>query len=409
MLPLYRSRLPIILTLCAFLVLSDHVEHAEHLGLALVDPFIEQKVGDFHVFSLVLEASNHHHIQEVNPVGDALNQLVLLSYIFVLLEDALLGLLQDIGQAVDLQILAIQHMYDLLHIKLILFLTAYIFVLGVCSRRILEAQFLQFLFQFHISLLAGMKHEDLQKDKQQVNDRIGVAKQIVLRQWFPGYEISLLANSAFEVLEVSVVANEDHMCYQDMEQFLLDFGVDENLIGNVGQCALFVDIPDEPILRDERVDRAQRDHVLSLKLSPAAHTFLVCFFVSHLGQVLDQRDEYILGVVFLEFYLGLGGLADVLLRWWKELEGAGEFDLLRLVDNATLFLCGHVNLNYISCKMLVSAFGGLEGKRREGGENEGVLEWVGAGTKMAEIGSLDFWGFPSFRCWFFCSKLSQSI
>lgn len=217
MLPLYRSRLPIILTLWGFFVLCDHVEHAEHLGLALVDPLIEQKVGDFHVLSLVLETSNHHYIQEINPVRDALYQLVLLSYIFVLLEDALLGLLQDIGQTVDLQILAIQHMHDLLHIKLILLLTAYIFVLGVCGRRILEAQFLQFLLQFHISLLAGMKHEDLQKDKQQVYDRIGVAKQIVLGQWPPGYEIGLLADPAFEVLEVSVEADEDHMGYQDME------------------------------------------------------------------------------------------------------------------------------------------------------------------------------------------------
>lgn len=103
----------------------------------------------------------------------------------------------------------------------------------------------------------------------------------------------------------------------------------------------------------------------------------------------------------------MGRLAAVLLRWWGELEGTGEFDLLRLVDNATLFLCGHVNLNYISCKMLVSAFGGLAGKRREGGKNEGVLGWVGVGRKMAEIGSLKLWGFPSEKGLFFCWNLKQ--
>lgn len=204
-----------------------------------------------------------------------------------------------------------------------------------------------------------MKHEYLQKDKEQVNDGVGVTKEIILREWFPGDEVGFLADPAFEVLEVTVAADEDHVRYQDMEQFLLYFGVDENLIGNVGQRALFVDIPHEPILRDERVDGAERHHVLSLKFSPAAHAFLVCFLVSHLGQVLDQRDEYILGVVFLEFYLGLGGPAAALLRGRKGLEGAGELDFLRLVDNATLFLCGHVNLNYISCQMLVSDFGRL--------------------------------------------------
>lgn len=62
MLPLYGPSFPIILTLRRFLVLSDYVEHAEHLGLALVDPFVEQKVGDLHVLSLVLETSNHHYV-----------------------------------------------------------------------------------------------------------------------------------------------------------------------------------------------------------------------------------------------------------------------------------------------------------------------------------------------------------
>lgn len=79
MLPLYRSGLPIVLTFWGLLVLLNYVEHAEHLGLTLVDPFIEQKVCNFHVLSLVLEASNHHYIQEVNPVWDALNQLIFLS------------------------------------------------------------------------------------------------------------------------------------------------------------------------------------------------------------------------------------------------------------------------------------------------------------------------------------------
>ena len=125
-----------------------------------------------------------------------------------------------------------------------------------------------------------------------------------------------------------MLADEYHMGYEDMEQFLLYFGVEENLIGNVGQCALFVDIPHKPILGDERVDGAQRDHVFPLKLAPAAHAFFVCLLVAQLGEVLNERDEYVLGVVFLKFYLGLGGFIGVLLQCWKGLEGVGELDLL---------------------------------------------------------------------------------
>ena len=169
-----------------------------------------------------------------------------------------------------------------------------------------------------------------------------------------------------------------------MEQFLLYFGVDQNLIGNVGQCALFVDIPHEPILSDECVNRTKWDHVLSLKVPPAAYTFFICFFVSHLGEVLDKRDEYILWVVFLEFYLGLGGLAAVLLQGRRVMVGTGEFDFLGLVNNATLFLCRHVNLNYYSCEMLVSAFVRLHGQGREkirDRENKRDFCWGWVGNK----------------------------
>ena len=81
----------------------------------------------------------------------------------------------------NLQIFSIEPMHDRLHIKLILLLTAYIFVLGVSCRRILEAQFLQLLLQFQESFLAGMEHENFQEDKEQVDDGIGVAEEIVLR------------------------------------------------------------------------------------------------------------------------------------------------------------------------------------------------------------------------------------
>jgi hypothetical protein len=78
------------------------IENTKHLSLALANPLVEQKIGNFHIFVLVLEASNSYDFDEVYPVGNALNQLVLFPEACLLFEDALLGLLKDIGEAVDL-------------------------------------------------------------------------------------------------------------------------------------------------------------------------------------------------------------------------------------------------------------------------------------------------------------------
>jgi hypothetical protein len=119
--------------------LVDLIENTEHLSLALVNPLIKQKIGNFHIFVLVFEATNSYDLDEVDPVGNALNQLVLLPEAFLLFENALLGLLKDIGEAVDLQSFPIQHMNDLFHKKFVLLFAPNILIFRIGSWSFLQA------------------------------------------------------------------------------------------------------------------------------------------------------------------------------------------------------------------------------------------------------------------------------
>lgn len=69
----------------------------------------------------------------------------------------------------------------------------------------------------------------------------------------------------------------------------------------MSQSQLFVDIPTKPILRNKHINRTQRYHVLPLKVTPTTHTLLICLLVAQFRQILDQRNENILWIVFLKF------------------------------------------------------------------------------------------------------------
>jgi hypothetical protein len=114
------------------------IENTKHLCLALANPLVEQKIGNFHIFVLVLEASNSYDFDEVDPVGDTLNQLVLLPETFLLFKDALLGLLKDICKAVDLQSFSVQHMDDLFHKKFVLLFAPNILIFRICCWSFLQ-------------------------------------------------------------------------------------------------------------------------------------------------------------------------------------------------------------------------------------------------------------------------------
>jgi hypothetical protein len=58
--------------------------NADHFVLALIDPLIQEMVSYLHVFPLILQASHDHYLNKMPPAWHSLNQLVLLSYLFVL-------------------------------------------------------------------------------------------------------------------------------------------------------------------------------------------------------------------------------------------------------------------------------------------------------------------------------------
>ena len=78
-LPFDRSSLPVILL---WVVLSGRLlflgKDRQHLGLAIVDPLIEDKICNLEVLPLVLETTHDHYLYEEGPVRYALDQLVLL-------------------------------------------------------------------------------------------------------------------------------------------------------------------------------------------------------------------------------------------------------------------------------------------------------------------------------------------
>jgi hypothetical protein len=85
-----------------------------------------------------------------------------------------------------------------------------------------------------------------------------------------------------------------------MEKFLFYFGVHQYFVGHTGDQRVSVDLLQKPLLTHQSINLSQRNHVLTLKTCTRAHAQLVLLLQSHLVQVFDQRDEYVLGVVFLK-------------------------------------------------------------------------------------------------------------
>jgi hypothetical protein len=127
-----------------------------------------------------------------------------------------------------------------------------------------------------------MQHEYLKEEVKKINDGIGITEKIILGERPTGNGIGLSTDPAFKVLQIKVIGHEDDMCDEDMKQFFLDLRIDENFVRNVGQSGLLVDITRKPVLRDQKVHRPQRNHVLSLKLAATAHTLLIRLSVPQL-------------------------------------------------------------------------------------------------------------------------------
>ena len=61
--------------------------NTEHLGLAVVDPFMEEEVGKFKIFFFILKAFNDHCLDEMSPIGNAFNQPIFFFEELILLHD----------------------------------------------------------------------------------------------------------------------------------------------------------------------------------------------------------------------------------------------------------------------------------------------------------------------------------
>lgn len=52
---------------------------------------------------------------------------------------------------------------------------------------------------------------------KKVDDGVGVVKEIIGGQSFPGDHVGLFADSPFEILEIWVIDHQDHLRYQQVE------------------------------------------------------------------------------------------------------------------------------------------------------------------------------------------------
>lgn len=117
---------------------------------------------------------------------------------------------------------------------------------------------------------------------EQIDDSIRKLKKLVGRITLLRNQISLLADFASKILYIGIFLHENHLRDQQMEKFLLNFGVHQYFIRYADKDLLFVDVSQKPFLRDQRVNHAERNHILPLELRSRADAFLVSLFVPDL-------------------------------------------------------------------------------------------------------------------------------
>ena len=71
----------------------------------------------------------------------------------------------------------------------------------------------------------------------------------------------VLTDFSFEIFRVNVVLAEYFLADQKVEEFFLDFGADEDLIGDVGDDLIIGKVTNKPILMCEWVECGERNYV----------------------------------------------------------------------------------------------------------------------------------------------------
>lgn len=85
-----------------------------------------------------------------------------------------------------------------------------------------------------------------------------------------------------------------------MEELLFNFGVHKDLIRNISFQKPFVDASLKPVLCEKLKDKGQGDYIFAFELFSGAHASFVMFPKAEICQVLNDRNEDVLGVVLLE-------------------------------------------------------------------------------------------------------------
>lgn len=142
--------------------------------------------------------------------------------------------------------------------------------------------------------------QPLREQTEQIDECAGKVEEGVIGKTTLCDLAGTFADQFFEFLGVLSGEGEEFANEEEMEEFFLDFGVHEYLVGHVGDQRSQVDTLLEPLLTEHAVDFGQRHHVLAFEALPRAHTRLVLSLHAALPQVLDQRNEDVLGVVLLE-------------------------------------------------------------------------------------------------------------
>ena len=93
---------------------------------------------------------------------------------------------------------------------------------------------------------------------------------------------------------------QQNFSYFEMEEFLFYFRVHQNLVRNISFQKCFVDVTMKPLLAKQLEDQTKGHHVFALELFSGTNRAFIVLFKAQVGQVFYDRDEDVLGIIFLE-------------------------------------------------------------------------------------------------------------
>ena len=161
------------------------------------------------------------------------------------------------------------------------------------------------------------------EEVEEVDEGAGEAEEGVVGQFPLGDLVGGFADLLLELARVGQRDGEQLLDQEQVEQFLLDFGVHEYFVGHVRQEHCDVDALPEPGLAHDTVDLGQGHDVFAFEALAGADALLIVGAEAALVEVLDHGDEHVLGVVLFE--LGVG-VAPALGR---RVFGGGQFRIPR--------------------------------------------------------------------------------